>query len=93
MPVVATNVIRAKIGVNASHLRRGLLTETCEKVGNVHYVGRIPNSVVIHRVLFSGLVLDDIQENVDRRFAILGCRTIPMEDERRARWYIWKTMG
>ena len=43
-----------------------LLTETHEKVGNVHYVSRVASSVVIHFVLFSGLVLDDIQENVDR---------------------------
>jgi hypothetical protein len=33
---------------------------------------------VIHLVLLSGLVLNDIEENVDRGFAVLGHRTEPV---------------
>jgi hypothetical protein len=32
---------------------------------------------VVHGVLLSGLVLDDVQENVDRRFAVLGRGAVP----------------
>lgn len=59
-------------------MRRGLLTEAHEEVCDVHYVRGIPSGVVIHFVLLAGLVLDNIQEDVDRRLAILGGRTIPI---------------
>ena len=60
----------------------GLLTETDEKVCNVHHVRGVSSGVVIHFVLFPGLVLDNIQKNIDRRFSIFGRRAISAEEER-----------
>lgn len=41
---------------------------------------------MVHVVLLSGSVLDDVQQNVDRRFTVLGCRTVSTASaERRSR--------
>lgn len=55
----------------------GLLTEAHEKVGDVHHVRRVSGGVVVHFVLFPGPVLDDVQENIDGRVAVLGSRAVP----------------
>ena len=59
-------------------MKGGLLTETYEKGGDVHHVRGVASGVVIHLVLFPGLVLYDIQENVDGRVGVLGGRAIPV---------------
>jgi hypothetical protein len=59
----------------------GLLTETHEEVRNVHHVRRISSGTVIHFVLFSRLVLDYVQENIDRRVAVLRSRAVPFPGE------------
>ena len=50
--------------------KEGLLTETHEKARDVHHVRGVSGGVVIHFVLFSGLVLDNIQQDVDSRFSV-----------------------
>ena len=66
-------------------VRRGELTEAHEKICDVHYVCWVSSSVVIHFVLFPRLVLYEIQENVDRRFAVLGHRAVP-DTKKHPRW-------
>lgn len=51
-----------KEGTNVSvRERMWLLTEAHQEVRNIHSVCWIPSGIVIHAVLLSGLVLDDIE--------------------------------
>lgn len=69
--------------VDVRHVRGGwALTEAHKEVRNIYHVCGVPSGIMIHFVLFPRLVLDDIQENIDRRFAVPGCRTVPGTDER-----------
>lgn len=70
MPVTTTT--RAKgtdMDVNERY-KEGLLTETHEKVRNVHHVRGVSSGGVIHFVLFPRLILDNIQKDVDRRLSV-----------------------
>lgn len=56
--------------------RRMLPTETLQEVCDIHNICWIPSGVVVHLILLSRLVLNKVQENIDRGFAVLGCWAI-----------------
>lgn len=54
-----------------------VLTKTHEEVCDIDHVRRVPSSIVIHFVPLPGLVLNDVQKDVDSRLAVLGSGAVP----------------
>lgn len=63
---------------NEREQQAGPLTEPDEKAGDVDHVCGVPSGVVIHFILFAGLVPYDIEKDVDGRVGVLRSRTIPV---------------
>ena len=83
---------RADISVNEL-CARGSLTEAHKEICDVHHVRWISGGVVVHFVLLPGMVSDDVQENIDRRLAVLGSRAVTVPRKRpgrgREKWQGW----